>query len=196
MSLEYAILGFLNYSPFTGYDLKKVFDATVQHFWPADQSQIYRTLARLTEKDWVQQEVVEQNDRPDRKIYHITDTGREELRQWLIGPFPKLESRNPALIKVFFAGQLMDDEVLRIFGEAVSYMRATQELFENLEPRIQTFTQFVDDPREKFFWMQTLELGKKVICANVDWAESVMQQILQKAIPPKRETAEEINQIT
>ena len=49
MSLEYAILGFLNYHPYTGYDLKKIFDTSVRHFWPADQSQIYRTLARLTE---------------------------------------------------------------------------------------------------------------------------------------------------
>ena len=50
MSLEYAILGFLNYQPFSGYDLKKLFDTSVRHFWPADQSQIYRTLARLTEQ--------------------------------------------------------------------------------------------------------------------------------------------------
>jgi PadR family transcriptional regulator AphA len=34
MSLEYAILGFLNYHPYTGYDLKKVFDKSVRHFWP------------------------------------------------------------------------------------------------------------------------------------------------------------------
>jgi len=51
MSLEYAILGFLNYHPYTGYDLKKIFDNSVQHFWVADQSQIYRTLIHLTEGD-------------------------------------------------------------------------------------------------------------------------------------------------
>ena len=48
MSLEFAILGFLNYHPYSGYDLKKIFDTSVSHFWPADQSQIYRTLSRLT----------------------------------------------------------------------------------------------------------------------------------------------------
>ncbi len=50
MSLEFAILGFLNYHPYTGYDLKKIFDSSIRHFWPADQSQIYRTLTRLTEQ--------------------------------------------------------------------------------------------------------------------------------------------------
>jgi PadR family transcriptional regulator AphA len=50
MSLDHAILGFLSYSPFTGYDLKKFFDQSVRHFWLADQSQIYRTLSRLNEE--------------------------------------------------------------------------------------------------------------------------------------------------
>ena len=50
MSLPHVILGFLQYAPATGYDLKKTFDATVRHFWPADQSQIYRTLAQLVEQ--------------------------------------------------------------------------------------------------------------------------------------------------
>ncbi len=47
MSLKHAILGFLELSPFSGYDLKKAFDGSVQHFWPADQAQIYRTLNQL-----------------------------------------------------------------------------------------------------------------------------------------------------
>ena len=47
MSLKHAILGFLNYQPQTGYELKEVFDDSVQHFWLADQSQIYRTLNDL-----------------------------------------------------------------------------------------------------------------------------------------------------
>jgi PadR family transcriptional regulator, regulatory protein AphA len=45
MSFKYAILGFLSFAPFSGYDLKKAFDRSVQHFWPANQSQTYRTLA-------------------------------------------------------------------------------------------------------------------------------------------------------
>ena len=81
MSLEHAILGFLNYRPLTGYSLKKIFDTSVQHFWPADQSQIYRTLSRLEEDGWAKMEVVEQENRPNRKVYHITDSGQEELKQ-------------------------------------------------------------------------------------------------------------------
>ena len=72
MSLEFALLGFLSYHPYTGYDLKKIFDTSIRHFWPADQSQIYRTLARLTSRGLAEMEKIPQEDRPDRKVYHIT----------------------------------------------------------------------------------------------------------------------------
>jgi PadR family transcriptional regulator AphA len=32
MSLKHAILGFINYRPLSGYDLKKIFDGSVRYF--------------------------------------------------------------------------------------------------------------------------------------------------------------------
>jgi PadR family transcriptional regulator, regulatory protein AphA len=93
MSLEHAILGFLNYRPMSGYDLKKIFDTSVRHFWPADQAHIYRTLNRLAEQGLATMEVVEQEVRPDRKVYHITPEGREHLHEWLLSPLPFGENR-------------------------------------------------------------------------------------------------------
>ncbi len=110
MSLPHAILGFLNYAPMTGYDLKKAFDTSVRHFWPADQAQIYRTLKELMRQGWVTVEVVPQEDRPNRKVYHITEAGREELRRWLRTPTAPEDPRVPLLVKVFFAGGLADEE--------------------------------------------------------------------------------------
>ena len=98
MSLEHAILGFLNYQPFSGYDLKKVFDTTVRHFWPADQSQIYRTLGRLAEQGCVKMEKVEQSNRPDRKVYHLTDAGRQVFTDWVEQPVSSLRSARVELL--------------------------------------------------------------------------------------------------
>ena len=67
MHLEHAILGFLSYQPFTGYELKRLFDQSIRHFWPADQSQIYKTLSKLAEKKYASIEVIHQEDRPSRK---------------------------------------------------------------------------------------------------------------------------------
>ncbi|MCY7287157.1 MAG: PadR family transcriptional regulator [Cryobacterium sp.] len=66
MSLKIALLGILNLAPMTGYDLKKSIEASVAHFWSADQSQIYRTLTALVAGGLAEVEVIPPDGRPDR----------------------------------------------------------------------------------------------------------------------------------
>jgi DNA-binding PadR family transcriptional regulator len=185
MSLEHAILGFLNYKPFSGYDLKKVFDVSVRHFWPADQSQIYRTLARLADRGWVELELVEQADRPDRKVYHITGDGRAELNRWLSMPLPFAHPRHAQLIQVFFSGQLSDGEILAMFEREAGHLRTILESYDQIPGEAQPYVDMVGSPRESFFWMLTLECGIEAFRAQLAWLESVMQRIKDGQVPPE-----------
>ena len=183
MSLEHAILGFLNYGPHSGYDLKKVFDVSVQHFWPADQSQIYRTLSRLEDKGWAEMELIEQDDRPDRKVYHITTAGQEELRRWLITPLPSKAVRSAPLIQVFFAAQLSDEEILAIFERWAESARTILARYEQVPQESAEYEETNGTPRDSFFWMLTLEFGIKSMQAQLEWFESVIQRIRDKQHP-------------
>jgi len=183
VSLEYAILGFLNYKPLSGYDLKKIFDTSVQHFWSADQSQIYRTLTRLTEQGWAEMEVVEQSDRPDRKVYHITEAGRAKLHQWLLTPTRPHVPRNATLIQVFFAGQLSDAEILAMFESAAEQVRAVLTRYEQIPQQVEAYREYMESPREFFCWMLTLEVGFKSAQANLDWLEDVIRRIKNGEMP-------------
>jgi DNA-binding PadR family transcriptional regulator len=183
MSLEHAILGFLSYKPFSGYDLKKAFDTSVNHFWPADQSQIYRTLARLAEREWAEVEVVPQQDRPARKVYHITEVGRQELRRWLTTPLPFKDSRHASLIQVFFAGQLSDEEILAMFRRETEPLRAALGGADIIRQKSVPFIDAIGSPREAFFWMLTLEYGIRMAEASLEWIESVIQRIEGKQHP-------------
>jgi PadR family transcriptional regulator, regulatory protein AphA len=183
MSLEHAILGFLNYQPFSGYDLKKLFDSSVRHFWPADQSQIYRTLSRMAEKDWVEMEVIEQTDRPDRKIHHITGEGREELLTWLAGPVPTEESRSAPLVQIFFSGQLSNEQILAKFNFAVQSIRSVLEIYAQVPQTIEAIAPIANSPREVFCWQLTLESGIHMMQSQLEWAESVIRRIENNEIP-------------
>jgi PadR family transcriptional regulator AphA len=185
MSLEYAILGFLNYHPYTGYELKKIFDTSVRHFWQADQSQIYRTLSRLTEHGYVEMEKVPQENRPDRKVYHITQTGRVELIKWLSSPPPMGEPRSGPLVQVFFAGQLSDQEVLDKFEGFAAIMRMVLAQYDQIPDMISPYQREINSPRENFFWMLTLENGIRNMRANLEWAESVIARVKTGQVPPK-----------
>ena len=185
MSLKHAILGFLNYMPFSGYDLKKVFDTSVQHFWPADQSQIYRTLSRLSEAGLVEVQVVEQEDRPDRKVYSITDEGRQELRGWLAKPLPLEKARHATLIQVFFAGQLDDQAILSMLEREANATRELIARYSEVPEASAPYVDMVGSAREAFFWLLTLDFGVHITQAKLAWLESVIQRIKNQEHPSK-----------
>jgi PadR family transcriptional regulator, regulatory protein AphA len=187
MTLEYAILGFLNYHPYTGYDLKKVLDVSVRHFWTADQSQIYRTLARLKEQGCLRMEKLEQSDRPDRKVYHITPEGRAALRAWLAGPPPLSGTHSGPMVQVFFMGELSDEEALRQFEGYAHIMRMVLAQYEQVPTHVEEVHADVQSPRDRFFWLLTLDNGIRNMRANLEWAEAAIDRIRRGEIPAKKE---------
>lgn len=117
MSLKHTLLGFLNYYPMTGYELKKTFDDSVQHFWGAELSQIYPTLNKMRTEGLLTMEVKIQENAPAAKVYSITEAGRAELLRWLKEPVALTQHREAFLIKVFFGSQLTQEEMLAQFED-------------------------------------------------------------------------------
>jgi DNA-binding PadR family transcriptional regulator len=85
-AVKYGLLGLLQSQPRHGYDLKGEFEELLGGSWPLNIGQVYTTLARLERDGFVQSRLVPQELVPDRKVYEITETGREELTRWLSEP--------------------------------------------------------------------------------------------------------------
>ncbi|MBE2224773.1 MAG: PadR family transcriptional regulator [Anaerolineae bacterium] len=180
MSLQQAILGFLALRPLTGYDLKKAFDGSVQHFWPADQAQIYRTLNKLDELGLASVELVEQEDKPDRKVYHITENGRSALHTWLSDTLPPTSEREPLLVRIFFSGFVDDETLLPRLAEAMAqekaYLAAMQAILANAQQQVETLT----EPAERrigFFQLLTVERAILHHQAQIAWLESIITRL-------------------
>jgi len=99
--LGYAILGLLSREALSGYDLTGRMRARVGFFWEARHSQIYPELARLEEQGLVTHRVVEQRDRPDKKIYEITDAGLDALKEWVTQPPAPRAARDELVLKAY-----------------------------------------------------------------------------------------------
>ena len=178
MSLEHAILGFLTYQPLSGYDLKKFFDESVRHFWSATQSQIYRTLARMAETGWVDMEHIEQDDRPDRKVYHITNVGQDELHKWLTTPLNQHAVRNLWLAQVFFAHPLSDDKITALFEEHADKLRQKLELFRNgVQKVVERRFAEVGSKRSRRLWQFTLDYGIAHLEWELHWVENALKDL-------------------
>ena len=95
--------------PASGYDMKKCFESSFGHFFPAGYGSIYPALATLARNGQVEFEELPQDGKPDRKVYSITDKGREALMKGLSNPSPSHKIRSEFLATLWFA-HLMDSE--------------------------------------------------------------------------------------
>ncbi|GGW41695.1 PadR family transcriptional regulator [Streptomyces lucensis JCM 4490] len=101
MSLKYAVLAALLEGEASGYELSKSFDVAFTNFWPAAPQQLYRELERLAQDGLVQARTVQQERRPNKRLFTLTDAGRAELSAFAAEP-PRRPTavRDELLIKI------------------------------------------------------------------------------------------------
>jgi DNA-binding PadR family transcriptional regulator len=179
MSLRFAILGFLDLDSMTGYEIKKNLDRSTQFFWRAGLNQIYPTLKRLETERMVTSKIEPQEGRPDRRTYEITPTGRSALRAWLAEPLASLPpSRNPGLLKVFFAGSLEKADILTQLRAQLALHRAQLARYE-CETRqvVEEIVEATGLERQGTMWELTRELGEAHERTYVEWLERAIEQV-------------------
>jgi PadR family transcriptional regulator AphA len=175
MSLDHAILGFVNERPRSGYDLKKAFDATVAHIWPAKQSQIYLTLARLKKSGFVDLKVVRQDGKPNRKVYHVTGAGLQELRRWLADPISPPDVRDAFLVQMTWSDAISGDEILGLLDAFTDARRRRLDEYHGFQRKLEGHP-----PRGK--WSSVLiplavEQLVMVEEASLAWADIARQRV-------------------
>jgi DNA-binding PadR family transcriptional regulator len=112
MSLRYGLLGLLSEWDASGYDIKKEFDDLMSIFWHSHLSQIYPELNRLEKEQLIISKHIQQEGKPDKKVYSITEEGKKELINWLLTPPEAPKQKDPFLMKTFFMDNIPVDEVL------------------------------------------------------------------------------------
>lgn len=116
-TLGYAILALLSQEALSGYDLTRRMREPVGFFWSARHSQVYPELARLEEGGYVTHSVVEQRERPDKKVYEITASGLEALKEWVPQPPARRPVRDELVLKAYSVWVADPERSARLFRE-------------------------------------------------------------------------------
>jgi DNA-binding PadR family transcriptional regulator len=176
----------------TGYEVKQFFDSSVQHFWNAELSQIYPTLKALEENGWVEMHVEQQQNRPNRKVYEITEGGHEEFARWVRSPQSPADMRDPFLIKVFFGAELPIEDILVLLRRQKEEEQKVLGFSETvLREKIREGVQKMNSTRHGLFWTLTLEMAIAYRKAYIEWCDRSMdlleQSFLSEGATPDEE---------
>ena len=177
MPLSHAILGFLEYQPMSGYDLKKFFDQSVAHFWSATQSHIYKALENLEKDGLVESQVIPQEGKPNRKQYQITDEGRSELRRWVSTPLPLEITRKAWLIQIFFAHGITNEDIVGLFEKRIEAIREYLTQCQVAQAHIDENYEQVGIKRLRELWQLTLDYGTDYYENEIAWLEKTLTRV-------------------
>ncbi len=181
MSLKHGILGFIKYGVDTGYELNKTFRVSVDHFWHATSSQIYRELAWLETNGMVTGQEQIQTGKPNKKLYYLTEEGERELSKWLASDTPDvMRTRNAFLVKVFFSGLQTPEETLRRFE---MFDRQCEEMAHQTEAwgdSIARYKEQMEDSDQSFFWEMTSDYGKRYLDMCREWSAESKRRLRER----------------
>jgi DNA-binding PadR family transcriptional regulator len=130
VAIKYAILGLLHHTDLHGYRIKKHIERSFGHMWSINYGQIYPALKQLKDDGLVtMREVNQEAERgPGRKLYSLTESGRQEFARWLAeSPERGMMLRDPFLLRFPFFGfgdrdralQLIDEQI-RVYEQALA----------------------------------------------------------------------------
>jgi PadR family transcriptional regulator, regulatory protein AphA len=181
MTLQFAILGLLTYAPMNGYFLKKLFDSSVNYFWAASLSQIYRELAALEKKGFVTASILQQDDRPDKKIYTITVAGEKAFNEWLVN-FPDVAvgpRRDEFSLRIFFGSKLGNAELKKQFVRFVEERENFKKIMTENKKLINEIAKQLGTPAPAKE-MSMRFIAKRALMTNqvlIEWAQECIQEL-------------------
>jgi DNA-binding PadR family transcriptional regulator len=179
----YVLLGILAIEDRkSGYDLRKVIESSVAHFWGESYGQIYPTLKRLRSDGLIRHDGARGKQR--RQQYSITDAGRQYLRKWLALPFQNDPPRNEFLLKLFFGAEAPPQVAIAHIRELRDRnLKALKQLEQigKLAPEANA-----GQPGLKY-WMLTLGLGVALTRAGLEWAEATLEDLENEQVERRPE---------
>lgn len=176
MSVKYAILGFLSWTPLTGYDLKKQFETSDIFYWSGNNNQIYKALVELHQEGLVTKEVQHQESLPSRKIYTITAAGVAALRQWVLTPPELPQVRQSFLVQLAWADLLSAVELDGLLAQYEEDVQTKRLMLLEQQQRNTDFPQRT--PRERLLWEKIAANTLGFYDGELRWVQELRQELL------------------
>lgn len=125
---DFPVLGVLHRGPAHGYDLCRELRDRLGEIWTLRSSHVYALLAGLEKDGLVCHERVDQETRPAKKVFSMTDEGREVFLAWMRSPVKNVRDiRLEFLAKLYFAGFDSPKAVADLIADQLSVCRSNQK---------------------------------------------------------------------
>jgi DNA-binding PadR family transcriptional regulator len=133
MDIRTLCLGILSLGDATGYEIKKmVAEGSFSFFSEASFGSIYPALTKLTEEKLITCREESQNNRPDKKIYSLTESGKAVLAESLNKTQRPDRNRSDFLAALLFAESISPERIDDLISDRLEYHSRQIESLETM----------------------------------------------------------------
>ena len=129
MNAKTLILAILNYQEATGYEIRKMCtEGPYSYFVDISYGSIYPTLARLELENLVTSRLEQHPGKPERKVYEITEAGREEFAHNVTQPPAKDKLKSEFLLVAMTAEAGTKESVAQAISARIAHLESELEM--------------------------------------------------------------------
>lgn len=176
MNTKELLLSVLMAGPATGYDIKKILEQEVSKIVDVTISNIYPALNELADEGLVTFERVEQESRPNKKIYAITDAGRAACIDTLMTCGARQRLRSEFMFMLSFAPYLPRSRVKELLDQRLAEAALSLASLDELERDGSPVTGVLS-PGQDF----CVGLGRSLIQAERDFILQNREDLLRQS---------------
>lgn len=132
MDTNTLCLGVLLLGDASGYDIKKMFEDSFSHFQAASFGSIYPALNKLSEQGMVSFREEQQDKRPNKKVFSITPSGREQFLATLSKAEPTEQYRSDFLVLMTFAHLLPPERLVEIIDIQLKNLQGELDILDEI----------------------------------------------------------------
>ncbi|MDV3223317.1 PadR family transcriptional regulator [Intrasporangium sp.] len=166
--MAHVILGLLLIAPQSLYGLVKAFEAGVSLFYSASSGSIKRALDGLLAQGLIEVASVDPSAR-GKKVYRVTDSGREEFRSWMTGELAGPDLETAALPRLFFLGLLAPAERAPLLRKVIARIESDLAVLLALARRLDSIEVPEDQRDVATHQLATLDYGIASHRLALDW---------------------------
>ncbi|MCP4539236.1 MAG: PadR family transcriptional regulator [Chloroflexi bacterium] len=175
VSIRYLVLGLITRQPMSGYDIKRFLNSLSWLVGTPSFGSLYPILHTLREKGLVTVEAIPRQDKPPRKIYTITDNGKQVLREWIDQPIAAEASLRDFVMRLILSNNFSHTGLIAHLQQRRSQVITSQA----------TLKQIIESRDETMDWGQRLAFGYglSLATAELTWLDSTLELLSQQPLP-------------
>jgi len=172
MNLRYFVLGLLAQQPMSGYDIKRFLKGLSWLIGSPSSGSLYPILRTLLEEQLVTVEIVPGVDRPPRKIYSISEGGRQALQTWVEQPSVPNTPLKAFAMRLFLADNFSPATLIAQLRQRRTQVAAHQAELANM-------IKLMDEGSDMGLLM-AMEYGSALAEAELSWLDNTLGEMSEQ----------------